>query len=261
MTDASPPNASPPNAVDLQDSPTGPPGGRWLLLGTAIIQFVSPAFVTFGGFANDPPIVPPGPFFSIWGVITTGSLVVALWGLPTRRAASPLYQKIQIPLSLVHLGFVAWLGAATSKTAVWLTLPIFLGMLGGTAACLREVYSADAATSDAVTQPLVGGAIGLYAGWSTAAVWLNILTLLPTELLSGDLAVPLQGAAIAGASCSAAIGTYLLRGQATYTLAAAWALVGITISSVKANLIPLAITSGAGLVTTVAVTVLRRLGG
>jgi hypothetical protein len=81
--------------------------GRWLLLGTAILQASAPPLIGFDSEAPDPPIVPPGPFFAVWGVVVLGCLLVALWGLPEQRANAAPYRHIQGPLALVQLGFTA----------------------------------------------------------------------------------------------------------------------------------------------------------
>jgi hypothetical protein len=82
-------------------------------------------------------------------------------------------------------------GTATSS-AVWLTVPVLATMLALTLAALRRVLAAErapgaavpgapvaAATAaqgrgDRVVRWLLGGTLGVYAGWSTAAVWVNV---------------------------------------------------------------------------------------
>ncbi len=52
---------------------------RWLLLGTAVVQAASPLFAGFDqGSDADPVVVPPGPFFAVWGVVVLGSVAAAL---------------------------------------------------------------------------------------------------------------------------------------------------------------------------------------
>ncbi|MEU8816715.1 hypothetical protein [Actinoplanes sp. NPDC048796] len=78
------------------------------------------------------------------------------------------YRQIQVPLSLVHIGFVAWLIAAGSELK-WLTVPIFAGMLTGLVWCLRRVL-APLPAGERVSRKLLGVVLGVYAGWSTAAI-------------------------------------------------------------------------------------------
>ena len=53
------------NEVDLRV--TSGESARWLLLGTAVLQLMSPAVIGFDqSAAHDPPVVPPNYFFGIW---------------------------------------------------------------------------------------------------------------------------------------------------------------------------------------------------
>ncbi|AEV84327.1 hypothetical protein ACWT_3304 [Actinoplanes sp. SE50] len=132
-----------------------------VLLATAILQAVSPLFVGFDqGEANDPVLVPPGPFFGIWGVVIAGSVAHAVWGLADRRSAVDPYRSVQLPLSLVHVLVAAWLLAA--EHAPWATLPIFAIMVAVLVACLRAVLASSEIPR--ATRWLLGGTVGIYAG-------------------------------------------------------------------------------------------------
>src|SRR3712207_1924987 len=102
---------------------------RWLLPGTAVVQAVSPLIAGFDqGSGADPVVVPPGPFFAVWGVVVLGSVAAALAGLPLPRATRGPWPAVQVPVSVAQVGFVVWLLAAATAPA--LTLPVFLVMLG-----------------------------------------------------------------------------------------------------------------------------------
>lgn len=75
---------------------------------------------------------------------------------------------------------------------------------------------------------LGGAAVGLYAGWSSAAIWLNIVTTLPTRLAESTL---VQCAGLVGAGLTAAAVLSLLRPSTAYPAAVAWALVGVGVSA------------------------------
>jgi hypothetical protein len=150
-------------------------GGRWLLLVTAVAQAASPSVVGFDqSSVTDPVVVPPDPFFAIWGVVVLGCLTAAVWGLPAARASRAPWRQIQLPVSLVQLGFVVWLVAAARLPL--LTLPVFVAMLALLVPSLRTVLRSPA---DRGTRALLGGTLGLYAGWTAAAVWMNAAALLP----------------------------------------------------------------------------------
>lgn len=229
--------------------------GRWLLLGSALLQLAAPPLIGFDTDAADPPIVPPGPFFAVWGVVVLGCLVVAVRGLPRGRAHADPYRRIQVPLSLVQIGFAGWLRAAGSPVD-WLTVPIFAGMLAGLVVCLRRVLAADG--GDRVSGALLGGVLGVYAGWATAAVWINTVTLLPGRALTGTAGLLVQCAAVLAATGAAAAGAWAFRGLASYTLTAGWALAGVTVSAAMAALPQLAVTAVAGILVVGIVALLRR---
>jgi hypothetical protein len=194
---------------------------RWLLLGTALVQAGSPLVAGFDqGSGADPVVVPPGPFFAVWGVVVLGSVAAALWGLALPRATRGPWTAVQVPVSVAQIGFVVWLLAAATAPA--LTLPVFLVMLGVLTWSLRTVLRTPA---DRLTRVLLGGTLGVYTGWSAAAVWLNAATLLP-----GDAAVA-WALVVAGAALTACAGVRLFGGQLGFTLAAGWALLGVVVST------------------------------
>jgi hypothetical protein len=111
-----------------------------------------------------------------------------------------------------------------------------------------------------VTRVLLGTTLGVYAGWATAAIWLNAVT------VAGDLGPDLSGASgtfvmaacVAGASVSACLGTRLLGAQPPYVLATAWALLGVLLSTSTERQLPLAAIAGLGLLAVAAVAINTR---
>jgi hypothetical protein len=138
-----------------------------------------------------------------------------------------------------------------------LTLPIFVAMLLLLGPSLRAVLDE---RTDRTTRLLLGGRLGVYAGWATAAVWINAAT------VARDLALDLTGAprsvvllaAVAGASISACLGTRRYAAQPAYVLAAAWALVGVMFSTTSERQVLLALIAGLGLLAVVAVAIRTR---
>jgi len=85
--------------------------GRYALLPVALLQYVVPALpaLGFGDTIGDrareagiPPELPLGIFFSIWGVIFSTYLAVAIWALVK---PSHVYDRVGGPLALAGLGF------------------------------------------------------------------------------------------------------------------------------------------------------------
>lgn len=238
---ASAPGASPPKPVATLL-------GRWIFLITAIVQFISPTFFPFDGSSTDPPITPPPIFFSIWGVITTGCLAAALWGFPARRATVAPYRHVQLPLSFTQVLFFCWLAAATLQGQRFriFTLPIFIGMLAGVSVSLAAVQRTLVTEDDAASHRLLSDVLGLYAGWSTPAIWLNLGALLPVAWLQGANGTALQTGLVGAAAVSVVGGSYLSHANVGFVLASGWALTGVLISSVKEGLVPTAVTAGTG---------------
>jgi len=176
--------------------------------------------------------------------VVVGCVAAALWGLPLDRATRPPWTDVQLPVSAVQVGFVLWLVSAASAPA--LTLPVFVLMLGALAWSLRIVLRTPA---DRATRVLLGGTLGVYTGWSAAAVWLNAATLLDVD------AVAAGALFVAGAAMTACLGARLFGGQPAFALAAGWALLGVVLSSAAAGRSDLAVLAGTGLVA-VAVTAL-----
>jgi hypothetical protein len=263
--------------VTPRDDTTGPApddsrlpaaAGRWLLLGTALVQAASPIVLPFGGSGDDPPVVPAGYAFTIWGVIVLGCLAAAAYGFPARRAGSALFRAAQVPLSIVQLLFVAWLLAARG-TAVWLTVPIFAAMLVLLVTVLLRIRDLDTPTGR-TGRILLGVAVGLYAGWTSAAVWVNTATVLAAAGLTtaGTAGLAWQALALTGATATVSVvGRALTRrmhGPAAdapmvaYLAAGAWALVGVAVGATGSSQPALALVAAGGLAA-VAVAVAFRL--
>lgn len=219
---------------------------RWVLLGTAVAQLAAPPFAGFDqGSAADPVVVPPGPFFAVWGPVVLGCLAAAVYGLPLRRATTEPWRRVQVPLSAAQVGFVLWLVAAARAPV--LTVPVFLAMLAALLLCLHTVVTTPSGRG---TRWLLGGTVGLYAGWTSAAVWVNTATVLPERFVGGT-AVP--ALLLAGAATTAAVVAWRVRGQPPYVLAAGWALLGALVSTLGAGATALGVVAGTGLVTVVVV--------
>jgi hypothetical protein len=256
--------------VTLRDDTTDPPlpsvAGRWLLLGTALVQAASPIVLPFGGSGDDPPVVPAGYAFAIWGVIVLGCLAAAAYGLPRRRAGSALFRAAQVRLSVVQLLFVAWLLAARSS-AVWLTVPIFAAMLVLLVTVLIRIRDVD--STDRAGRVLLGTAVGLYAGWTSAAVWVNTATVLAAAgvTTTGTAGLAWQGLALAGAAATVAVvGRALARRTdrraagaplVAYLGAGAWAFVGVAVGATGSTQPALALVAAGGLAAVAAAVTLR----
>lgn len=248
-----------------------------LMLIFAVGQFVSPVFsMLFGGAfmtadrSGEPPIVPAGYTFSIWGVIELFSLGWAIWALWWRRRTpavvdAELVDRLAVPLVVVYAGFSVWLVAAEVEP-YWSTLAVFIVIV---LALLKATSIALAGRSTIAAWPRLGralfwGMIGLYLGWCGAAIWLNLTTGLagsgaPIDGVAGVLG---QLAILAGVAGTAIVILFWTGGLLSYAAAVCWALVGAILGALGAGQPGLALAAGIGLglvvVTTVVLQVRRR---
>jgi hypothetical protein len=244
---------------------------RRLLVVAAVGQAVSSVLVAqFGGAfttadrAGEPPIVPPGWTFTIWSVIIALSVGYAIWADSDRRPDADLRARLTGPLLVTCVGFSVWLAAAELEP-IWTTLVIFLIML---AALLRALMLAtDQRQAIRAWSPLarflLWGTLGLYCGWSSVAVWLNLTTALvgsgaPVTTLAALVG---QAAILAGAVGTAAAITWLSNGLLSYVGTVAWALTGVLVSTVQEGYPALAVAAGLGLAIVLTTAVLARRHG
>src|SRR5918998_1221279 len=159
---------------------------RRLLVIAAIGQAVSSVLVSrFGGTfttadrAGEPLIVPPGGSFAIWSVIIALSVGYAVWADFDRRPDPKLRDRLTRPLLVTCVGFSVWLAAAELEPN-WTTLVVFVVMLAGLLRAMTYAVGQRAAIQawSPLARGLLWGTLGLYTGWSSVAIWLNLCTAL-----------------------------------------------------------------------------------
>jgi len=150
-----------------------------LFLVVVLVQFLVPILPPFGfGLSigdravadGIPPELPPGVFFSIWGLIFTGLVLTAIWHL---RSASHASTRIAPPLMLAALGNSVWMLCAQSIGVVWIDFLLLLPI----AFCTWEAaYRLDQTQSyDGTPRAILHGlTVGLFAGWLTIAVSISV---------------------------------------------------------------------------------------
>ena len=239
-----------------------------LLVVLALGQVVSPVLVGLSGSdfftsdrAGEPPIVPAGYTFAIWGLVEVLAVSYAVWALATRSNGPLLRDRIAAPLAVVFAGFSLWLLAVVFEPT-WTPLVIFLLMF---AALLRTLSVARAARGEIagwspLGRGLLWGMLGVYTGWTSIAVWVNLTTSLAGSgvPVTGTAAVLGQLAVLAGATATACAIVWWTRALLPYAAATAWAFVGAAIGASAAGEGLLAVTAVIGLVVVTAVTVVRR---
>ena len=191
-------------------------------LAFAVSPLLNPGFggydpAQFPALAADPPVMPAGYAFSIWGVIYLWLIVMAGYGL-WRRAGDAAWDATRWPL-VVSLGIGAvWLPVAM-VSPLWATILIWAMLLAALVALLR------ASRRD---RWLLGAPIGLYAGWLTAASCVSL-----GVLLTGFGVPPFDptGWAIVLLSVALCIAVAILRARpwASFGVAVVWALLAVLV--------------------------------
>ena len=241
----------------------------WLLLVLALLQVVVPLLpavrnnsFTQADRPGEPPIVPAGYAFAIWGLIEALSVGWALWSV---ARPTPLTERIAGPLSVVFAGFTLWLLAVTFVDPDRLPLLIFLGMLAGLLVALRAALGdrAEIAGWSPLGRGLLWGVLGTYTGWSSVAVWANLTTALAGSgaPVTGTAALLGQLAVLAGATATAAAIVVWTRGLLPYTATVLWAFVGIALGTSAAGEPVLTAAAVVGLVVVAGLTAALRLPG
>lgn len=239
-----------------------------LLLVLAVVQIASPVLIPSSTFTTadrvgEPPIVPAGYAFAIWGLVEILALGYAAWSLLTRRDGSLLREQLAAPLAVVFAGFSLWLVAAVVEP-VWTTVVIFLVMFAGLLRALAVALAARAeiARWSRAGRLLIWGTLGVYTGWTSIAVWVNLATAITASgaPLTGSAGVLGQLAVLGGATATGCAIVWWTRGLAGYAAAAAWAFVGAAIGAAGAGEPLLAAAAVVGLIVLATVTVVRRFG-
>jgi hypothetical protein len=194
---------------------------RILLTVTAVGMALSSVLVTFDADGPGDAITPPGPFFAIWGLIIALCLAVAAacWW----RYNPVVIERIGWAFVTAQLGFTVWLFVASAGSGIG-TVAVFAVILASLLVAMARLRSVPPGPG----VRLAGAAIGLYAGWSSAAIWLNIVTTLPMRFAEST---PVQCAGLVGAGVTAAAVLRLLHPPAAYPAAVAWAIIGVGVSA------------------------------
>lgn len=170
-------------------------------------------------------ITPVGWAFSIWGVIYTLAITHAVAVLV--RGAGDVPRRLQVDQIALYLGGTLWIvlvgldsSLATAAALLLMLIAAVDGVLTVARAPMRPGWFA----------VLTRAAIGLYAGWVTAAFFLNISTaLVEFGAVEADQ-LPWQVGVLIVAAVALLIVSIAARGIPTYAAAGVWALLGIAVT-------------------------------
>lgn len=196
-----------------------------LVMSAAMIFAASPFFAgAFSGFEPsqfpvaqvDPPIVPAGYAFAIWGLIYAYLLIHAGFGL-LKRDTDPIRDAVRWPLIISLTVGGSWITVAKTSP-FWATVLIWVMLVSALVALLRSVPSRE--------HWLMQVPLAIYAGWLTAASFVSV------GLVGAGYGVFTDQYGWAGISLSLALlfaGVIQLRLSRipAYGLTVSWALIAI----------------------------------
>ncbi|MFE0037172.1 hypothetical protein [Streptomyces sp. NPDC059015] len=198
---------------------------------------------------GEPPMVPVGWAFSIWTLVVLLCIAYALWALPERRPDPEVRNRLAVPLSVVFAGFGCWLVAA-EVAPVWGTVAVFAVMMSGLVRAMSVALEHRFAIAAwrPVPRALLWWMLGIYTGWSTIAVWVNLTTAVAGSgaPVDGGAGVAGQLAVLAGATSTAVVIVRWTRGLLPYALAAGWGLLTAMLGAASAGQPVLAGAAAAG---------------
>lgn len=204
----------------------------WAVLAASVIEVVAPV-VTINGPGRSPGngsgpellITPVGWAFSIWGVIYFLAIAQALAVLA--RGAGTFPRRLQIDQLVLYLGGTLWIVLAGLDSSLATAGALLLMLVAAVDGVLTAARAPMEPTWFAL---LTRGAMGLYAGWVTAAFFLNASTaLVDAGVVEADR-LPWQVGVLVVAVAVLLILTVAARGILTYAAAGTWALIGIAVT-------------------------------
>lgn len=215
--------------------PQGTRALAWAVLAASVLQVVAPV-ITINGPGRSPGqgsgpellITPVGWAFSIWGVIYALAIAQAVAVLLHGPHAVP--RRLQLDLLALYLGAVVWIVLAALDSSQATAAALVLMLVAAVDGLLTAARAPLAPSSLGV---LTRAAVGLYAGWVTAACFLNVSTaLVDSGVVEADELAWQVAVLVAAAAVLLAL-TVGARAIPTYTAAGVWALIGIAVTSIS----------------------------
>ncbi len=223
---------------------------RWIVFVLALSQLAAPFVASrlagnflSTGVTNEAIITPAGYAFGIWSVIGTLSaataVAVLIFGLGARWELSML-----VNAAVVFTGFSSWLAMA-SQGWLWGTVAIFVVMVCALANVMwLLVRRGGELTGPAWLHRLAVVTFGLYFGWSSVAVFVNIAAALIDHGWSA--ADPLwQAAVLTIAAATATALTVWLRATPGHVVAVLWGLIAVNVGALQRTSFALALLAAA----------------
>lgn len=243
------------NAADVDTTATSPDPARGrrralrvlvvvLAIGqpvsSLVFDWLSPTTLQSG--AEFSPLVPPGAWFAIWGLIIVTSIA---WSLAQVRRStitpSPgVRDRIAVPMAVVYLCFALWLATASLGQENPLGLFVFAIIITAHVIAWQRVVAArdEIAAWNPVERGLLYLMLGAYSGWTSMAFFVQIATVVQGAGAEVDTAwgITWQLLVLAAATGIAVGFVVVSRGSIVYAATVTYALIGVGISTAEAGL-------------------------
>jgi hypothetical protein len=212
-------------------------------ISSLVFDWLSPRDMQSG--AEFSPLVPPGAWFAIWGVIIVLSIA---WSLAQVRPSTitdsvGVRDRIAVPMAVVYLCFGLWLAAASLGQENPAGLAVFVVIISAHVVAWRRVVAARAeiAAWNPLERGLLFGMLGLYSAWTSMAFFVQIATV--TQGTGAEVestwGITWQLLVLAAATGMAVGFTVISRGSIVYAATVTYALIGVGLSTAEAGLTPL----------------------
>ena len=253
--------ASPAPLTDTETAPAAAGRRRWLRIlvvvlaigqpiSSLVFDWLSPTTLQSG--AEFSPLVPPGAWFAIWGVIIIASIAWALAQVRPSTVSESIgvRDRIAVPMAVVYLCFGLWLAAASLGQENPAGLAVFAAIITAHVVAWRQVVAArtELATWNPVERGLLLFMLGTYSGWTSMAAFLQIATV--TQGTGAEIdtgwGISWQLLVLAAAAGMAVAFVVVSRGSIVYAATVTYALIGVGLSTAEADLTPLWVTCVVG---------------
>ena len=215
-------------------------------ISSLVFDWLSPTTLQSG--AEFSPLVPPGAWFAIWGVIIIASIAWALaqvWPSTVTETVG-VRDRLAVPIAVVYLSFGLWLAAASLGQENPAGLVVFTVIITAHLIAWRRVVAARAeiATWNPFERGLLLFMLGTYSGWTSMAAFLQIATVTQGTGAEVDTSwgITWQLLALAAATGMAVAFVVVSRGSIVYAATVTYALAGVGLSTAEASLTVLWVT-------------------
>ena len=185
--------------------------------------------------ALDTPVVPVPPTFAIWGPIFLSCTAFGVWQALPANLADPLLRQVGWVALALFVGNVMWESWVPRRGLDWTSVAIVVAELG---LALWLLFLVGAAGLSGWTWWLVAFPFQLFAGWVSAATFVNLSSTMVRPFAGGPVAAtgldprrPAVALALIGAAALLGLVVTLLTDAWPYALAVAWALGGVVLAN------------------------------